>query len=91
MVYTVISSTLYGGITMKVEIYGTASCSYCKQAVSLCETNAVEYNYIDVGTELMLQTLIDRMGTRPRTVPQIFLNGAYLPSGFLGLKEELAK
>ena len=76
---------------MKVEIYGTRLCGYCKQAVSLCEANSVEYNYIDVGTDAVLQVLIERMGVRPRTVPQIFLNGAYLPGGFDGLKQELAK
>ena len=76
---------------MKVEIYGTESCGYCKKAVSLCETNAVEHNYIDVGIVENLRFLTDRMGTRPRTVPQIFLNGTYLPGGFDGLKQELAK
>jgi glutaredoxin len=76
---------------MKVEIYGTATCGYCKMAVSLCENNAIEYDYVDVGNTLNLQKLTERMGIKPRTVPQIFLDGTYLPDGFNGLKQELAK
>jgi len=76
---------------MKVEIYGTASCAYCKQAVSLCEDKAIEYSYTDVGNQESLESLTARLGTRPRSVPQIFLDGTYLSSGFNGLKQELAK
>lgn len=76
---------------MKAEIYGTESCAYCKMAVSLCENNAIEYDYIDVGNAANLQSLTERMGVRPRTVPQIFLNGTYLPDGFIELKRELTK
>jgi glutaredoxin 3 len=76
---------------MKVEIYGTQSCSFCKLAVSLCENKSVEYDYVDVGNSINLQNLVERMGTRPRTVPQIFLDGTHLPGGFMGLQQELAK
>jgi len=76
---------------MRVEIYGTETCGYCKMAVSLCKNNAIEYNYVDVGNNTNLQNLTERMGTRPRTVPQIFLNGTYLPGGFTGLQQELTK
>ncbi len=76
---------------MKVEIYGTKSCTFCRQAVTLCENNSIEYNYVDVGNAENLSGLTERLGVRPRTVPQIFLNGTHLPSGFNGLKEELAK
>jgi len=76
---------------MKVEIYGTRTCGYCLRAVSLCKEKSIDYNYIDVGNEAILQTLIDRMGVRPRTVPQIFVDGIYLPGGFDGLRQELAK
>lgn len=76
---------------MRVEIYGTKTCTYCKQAVSLCESKEVEYDYTDVGAAEELAKLTERMGVRPRTVPQIFLNGTYLPGGFNGLEQELAK
>lgn len=76
---------------MKVDIYGTASCVYCKLAVSLCESNSIEYSYVDVGNTDNLHSLTERLGVRPRTVPQIFLNGAHIPNGFTGLQQELAK
>ena len=76
---------------MMVEIYGTKQCGYCKQAVSICEVHKVEYNYIDVGNSTSLQLLTERMGTRPRTVPQIFIDGEYLPGGFVGLSQKLDK
>jgi len=60
-------------------------------AVSLCEDNAVQYSYVDVGDKNNLQNLTERMGVRPKTVPQIFLNGTHLPDGFIGLKQELVK
>jgi glutaredoxin len=68
---------------MKVEIYGTASCTYCKQAVALCESNSIQYEYTDVGTSTNLQSLTERLGVRPRTVPQIFKDGQHLPGGFM--------
>jgi glutaredoxin len=76
---------------MKVEIYGTASCTYCKQAVALCESNSIQYEYTDVGTSTNLQSLTERLGVRPRTVPQIFKDGQHLPGGFMELKQELVK
>lgn len=76
---------------MKVEIYGTESCTFCKQAVRLCESKSIQYDYIDVGTEGSLGKLTDRMGFRPRTVPQIYVDGKYVEGGYNGLKQTLAK
>ena len=76
---------------MKVEIYGTESCTYCKQAVSLCESMDVQYEYINVRDGANLSILESRIGSKVRTVPQIFKDGQYLPDGFFGLQQELAK
>jgi glutaredoxin 3 len=76
---------------MKVEIYGTESCTFCKQAVKLCESKSIQYEYIDVGTETSLGKLTDRMGFRPRTVPQIFVDNNYVEGGYNGLKQALTK
>jgi glutaredoxin len=75
---------------MRVEVYGTQSCTYCKQAVSLCENKSVECDYIDVGIEVNLKNLTDRLGVRPRTVPQIFVDGRHLSKGYDELRAELA-
>ena len=76
---------------MKVEIYGAEWCTYCKQAVSLCETKSLPYDYIDIDDSANLRSLEERLGSKVRTVPQIFLNGQLVPGGFNGLKQELAK
>jgi ribonucleoside-diphosphate reductase subunit M2 len=76
---------------MKVEIYGTEQCVYCKMAVSLCESNHIEYDYINVREGSNLQTLQERVGGEVRTVPQIFKDGQYLPGGYTSLQKELAK
>lgn len=76
---------------MKIEIYGAEWCNFCKQAVSLCESKAVVYEYIDIDETANLRMLEERMGSKVRTVPQIFLDGNLVPGGFNGLQQELAK
>lgn len=76
---------------MKAEIFGNERCTFCKQAVSLCEMNHIEVDYIDVDDSVNLRALEERVGSKVRTIPQIFLNGEFIPGGFNGLKQELAK
>ena len=76
---------------MKAEIYGASWCTYCNQAKSLLESNAIEYDYIDVDDSANLRALEARMGSKARSVPQIFLDGQFIPGGYTGLKQELAK
>lgn len=76
---------------MKAEIYGASWCTYCVQAKKLCEVNNIEYEYLDVDDEDTLKVLEERVGGRIKTVPQIFLDGKFIPGGFTGLKQELLK
>lgn len=76
---------------MKAEIYGNERCTFCKQAVSLCETNNIEVDYIDIDNGENLRILRERAGAPVKTIPQIFLDGQFIPGGFSGLKQELAK
>jgi len=76
---------------MKVEIYGTSWCGYCKNAVALCETKAIEYDYIDVDDTSNLRLLEERIGEKIRSVPQIFLDNEYVIGGFRGLEDKLNK
>lgn len=76
---------------MKIEIYGAEWCGYCKQAVSLCESSAIDYDYIDIDETSNLRSLEERMGAKVRSVPQIFLDGQLVPGGYSGLQKELAK
>lgn len=76
---------------MKVEIYGADWCAVCKQAVSLCLSNDIQYDYIDVDDTANLRNLEDRIGSKVKAIPQIFLDGALVQGGFTGLKQELMK
>lgn len=76
---------------MKVEIYGAGWCLYCKSAVSLCESKGIAFDYIDVDDTANLRVLEERMGAKARTVPQIFVDGRFVPGGFTGFTKELAK
>lgn len=76
---------------MKVEIYGAEWCGFCKQAVALCESKAVEFDYIDIDDTANLRILESRIGGKVRSVPQIFMDGQHLHGGFTTLKQELAK
>lgn len=75
----------------KVEIYGAEWCTFCKQAVQLCESNSIEYEYIDVDKPGNMKNLQERLGSPARSIPQIFVDDTFLPGGFTGLKQELAK
>lgn len=76
---------------MKVEIYGAEWCHFCKQAVQLCKTNDIQYEYIDIDESSNLAGLEERMGGKVKSVPQIYLNGDLVPNGYNGLRQELAK
>lgn len=56
-----------------VEIYGKEGCSKCTQAILLATRENLNYKYINVQTN-GLDSLIERMGSKPRSVPQIFID-----------------
>ena len=61
----------------KVEIYTTASCSYCLAAKMLLKQNGYGYEEIRVDTDpARLSEMLAR--TRQRSVPQIFIDGLYI-------------
>jgi len=62
---------------MKVEIYTKDACPYCVQAKNLMKSKGWEFteHYISAETrETLLEELTGRLGTPPRTVPQIFID-----------------
>ena len=76
---------------MIVEIYGAKWCNFCKNAVSLCEAKAIEYKYIDIDDTENMRLLQERIVTRVKTVPQIFVDGEYIKGGYTGLVHHLSK
>lgn len=65
---------------MKIEIYGTPTCGYCKRAITVCEANELEYTYTDVQQdEKQRQLLAERIAPKPlSTVPQIFVDDEHV-------------
>lgn len=72
---------------MKIEIYSKPSCGYCVRAKMLAESKGLEYIEINVmaGTpdenDAARTALIDRVaaaGAEARTMPQIFVDDAYV-------------
>lgn len=62
----------------KVEIYSTMWCGYCARARSLLAKKGVAFDDIDVEVDTSKRDeMIKRAGGR-MTVPQIFIDGAYI-------------
>lgn len=62
---------------MKVEVYTKDACPYCVQAKKLLESKGIEFEerHINASTrDMLLEELTTRIGTPPRTVPQIFID-----------------
>lgn len=75
---------------MKVEIYGASWCTTCKDAVAYCKNKTIDYSYIDIDDTVNLRSLEERIGTKVRAVPQIFLDDKHVGS-FTGLQQEVSK
>lgn len=75
---------------MKIEIYGAEWCAFCKQAVSLCENKSLQYEYIDIDDTANLRALETRVGSKVRSVPQIFLDDVNVVDGYRGLVQMLS-
>lgn len=60
-----------------VTIYSGPNCAYCTQAKELAEQRGYEVNYLDI-TEVSPKEWIDKIGSVPRSVPQIFLGDEYI-------------
>jgi len=75
---------------MKAEIYSKPNCKFCVAAKELLERRGIEY--VELQAPDHLETLMERIDAagqpRPRTVPQIFLDGAYI-GGYDRLAEQL--
>ena len=61
-----------------VEIYTTATCSYCHAAKQLLRKKGVKYTELDVGGNLELRMAMVKRAGGSRTVPQIFIGGKHI-------------
>jgi glutaredoxin len=75
---------------MKIEIYGASWCTTCKDAVAFCKNKSISYNYIDIDNTSNLRVLEERVGSKVRSVPQIFLDDRHV-GGFVAMMQEVDK
>ena len=77
---------------MKAKLYTKNSCTFCVQAKTLMNIRGIEFEernmqtHPEIRTELMQEC--EKMGVVPRTVPQIWIDDAYV-GGFQELKNKL--
>jgi len=74
-----------------ITIFGTPTCSYCREAKALSERKGLEYKYIDITVENVdFSDLEVLTGKEVKTVPQIF-NGQEYIGGYKQFKELVEK
>lgn len=60
-------------------IFGRQSCGYCRRAKQLCESQGLEYRYVDIEEEGITQADLEKtVGGPVTTVPQIFHGKDYI-------------
>ncbi len=72
-------------LNMKIEIYTTENCPYCRKAKLIFDSLSVDYNEIDVENEEQRQCMKSRAKGN-YTVPQIFIGEDYI-GGYDELKK----
>lgn len=74
---------------MQAEIYGSPNCAYCKQAMFLCETEGIEYDYFCMIKDFdKAIKASERAGVAFRSAPQVFIDGKHV-GGFTDLEKFL--
>ena len=56
-----------------VEIYGKPNCNFCRKAVGVCKSYAIDYKYYELDKDYELKDLWAKV--RFATYPQIFVDG----------------
>ena len=77
---------------MKATIYTKDNCTFCVQAKTLMNIRGIEWEELNMQTSTKsrdeLMEKCEKMGVIPRTVPQIWIDDAYV-GGFQELKNKL--
>lgn len=73
---------------MPVKIYGTANCSYCQKAKSLCREMKIGFVYVPVDEAGPLREEFKQLFPDAKTVPQILWDGKHI-GGYNELAAEI--
>jgi glutaredoxin len=73
---------------MRAEIWSKENCPYCVRAKALFEKEGIQYDERVIGVDATRKQLLERV-PQAKTVPQIWLDGAYV-GGYTELAAHLA-
>jgi glutaredoxin len=74
---------------MKVKIYGTDFCHFCKESVKLCKEKNISYEKIDLIEQPELRTKISQENDNFPTIPMIFVDDIFI-GGYTSLQKTLS-
>lgn len=61
-----------------ITIYGSPGCVFCIRAKQLCGSKEIPFEYFNLGDDIPLIDIQERIGAPVRTVPQIFDGDKYI-------------
>ena len=77
---------------MKAKLYTKNSCTFCVQAKTLMNIRGIEFEELNMQTHPEIRNELmekcEKINISPRTVPQIWIDDAYV-GGFQELKNKL--
>ena len=77
---------------MKAKLYTKDNCTFCVQAKTLMNIRGIDYEELNMQTHPEIRTELmekcEKINIVPRTVPQIWIDDAYV-GGFQELKNKL--
>jgi Glutaredoxin and related proteins len=71
-----------------ISIYGKQGCGACEQAKQLCNMKGIEHEYLMLGVDYQLKTIVEIGGGKHKTFPMITKDGEYV-GGLQDLKNIL--
>jgi len=63
---------------MEISIYGTPSCSACKDVINFLDNKNIEHNYNIIGRDVEFEEVNETFGRMVRSVPVIMVDGSEL-------------
>ncbi len=72
---------------MEISIYGTPTCSACKDVINFLDNKEIKHKYSIIGEDIDFNEVNEAVGRMVRTVPVIMVDGTELT--FDTLKEKV--
>ena len=63
---------------MRIEVFSSPDCGYCKRAKALLERRGLAYRELDIATSSANMDEFRRRLPRAKAIPQIFIDGRHI-------------